>query len=116
MVFISTTGVDEANWSSAGFSGSEAFRLLPSAVRRNIGETALEIAELKREMHGVTEPAVASACGACLGACCRSGKYHFTVPDLLIHLALNEPVPAPSFTGGKCPYLGTDGCSMRPLL
>jgi hypothetical protein len=58
----------------------------------------------------------ASRCAACGGACCRSGKYHFSEVDLLVYLAAGRPLFAPLFDNLLCPYLGEGGCFMEPAL
>lgn len=56
----------------------------------------------------------ASQCAGCGGACCVAGKYHFTAVDLLVYLSTGEPLFAPLFDNGLCPYLAQDGCLIAP--
>ena len=55
-----------------------------------------------------------SHCAGCGGACCMSGKYHFTAVDLLVYLATGEPLFAPLFDNGLCPNLGEAGGMIAP--
>ena len=62
----------------------------------------------------VTGVDAASHCAGCRGACCVAGKYHFTGVDLLAYLVTEEPLFAPLFGNGLCPYLAEEGCLMAP--
>lgn len=53
-------------------------------------------------------------CACCGGKCCETGKFHFTVIDLLVHLATGKELFRPVFQGSFCPYLGSEGCLMDP--
>ena len=71
--------------------------------------------EQKRAMQAlVAQVDAGSHCAGCGGACCMSGKYHFTAVDLLVYLATGERLFAPLFDNGLCPNLGEAGCLMAP--
>ncbi len=53
-------------------------------------------------------------CAGCQGKCCESGKYHFTVIDLLVYLNDGKELFTPRFGNKRCPYLGEAGCLMDP--
>ncbi|MEZ4601535.1 MAG: hypothetical protein R2940_17240 [Syntrophotaleaceae bacterium] len=53
------------------------------------------------------------ACRHCSGACCDSGKNHFTLANLLAFLVAGEPPPKPDFSL-PCPFLGATGCRIEP--
>ena len=71
----------------------------------------------KRELHSLTADIGAERyCADCGGACCRTGKYHFSVVDLLVFLSGGEEIVKPSFQADCCPYMGKEGCQMEPSL
>lgn len=49
------------------------------------------------------------SCTDCDGACCRCGRHHFTLTNLLAFLLREEVPPAPDFDK-TCPFLGKAGC------
>jgi hypothetical protein len=69
----------------------------------------------KAELHALSAPAEPGVhCAACGGACCVAGKYHFSKVDLLVYLAMDEPLFEPCFDNGLCPYLSAEACLMAP--
>lgn len=56
----------------------------------------------------------AAVCAQCGGECCRAGRYHFTVIDLLAYLVHQRHLFSPSFDAGACPFIGAAGCLMEP--
>ena len=69
----------------------------------------------KEELHErVTASGADRLCHPCGGQCCFGGKHHVTIVDLLAHLALGAEIFSPCFGAPVCPYLGPDGCLMRP--
>lgn len=59
-------------------------------------------------------------CRECSGECCRFGKYHLTILDVLACLKDGTAIPEPDFdTPPNCPYGTTAGCSLsagyRPM-
>ncbi len=84
---------------------------------RKASVTALveAIKGVKEALHGIAEGvSVGEICAACGGECCRSGKYHVTVVDILVYLAEGREMFTPGFGPGRCPYLGGRGCLMAP--
>lgn len=88
---------------------------LPPAERAVLHAAVTTIMNRKKELHrlvgGVYDTGI---CGTCQGACCRSGKYHVTVVDILAFLLEEEPLFVPDFEQSGCPYLGDAGCLMSP--
>ena len=52
-----------------------------------------------------------TACAVCSGACCGSGRHHFTLTNLLAYLAEDQWPPAADFAC-SCPFLGETGCRL----
>lgn len=76
------------------------------------------IMNLKAEILGLALSAGSGdICRACQGECCRFGRYHVTLLDLmLIELAGLKP-PLPRFgEEGDCPYGNGSGCFFEPRL
>ena len=73
------------------------------------------LVEVKARVHAYAEQLqAADICASCGGECCVTGKYHFTVVDLLTYLREGKALFAPRFAFGRCPYLGDPGCLMEP--
>jgi hypothetical protein len=53
-------------------------------------------------------------CRECGGECCRFGRYHVSVLDILAYLKNNTELPVPDFsTTPACPYSDDSGCIMQ---
>lgn len=108
---------DREMWDDAVKVVRREYGELGDAVRSALAGMSAALRHEKRSLHALTADRGAEGlCAACMGACCRSGKYHFSVADLLVFLASGEEVFEPSFQAGSCPYLGMDGCLMEPSL
>lgn len=87
----------------------------PQESRPRLAALCGHLMELKLALQALADRAdAAERCAACGGACCVTGKYHVTPVDLLVYLLSGEPLFAPLFQSGLCPYLGEGGCLMRP--
>lgn len=87
-------------------------RLSPSR-RDQATKYAADVKACKSSLHAIVERVAAGdICAACGGECCMTGKYHFTVADLLVYLVDGTPLFMPRFSGGACPYRGEQGCLM----
>jgi hypothetical protein len=94
---------------------AEARQSLPERELARLGSLCTALMGCKVELQRIASRAdAASRCADCGGACCVTGKYHFTPVDLLVYLAAGEPLFVPLFENGVCPYLGVSGCLMRP--
>ena len=94
---------------------TDAFSALPEPDLARLRSLSSLVMEQKDAMQAlVAQVDAASHCAGCGGACCVSGKYHFTAADLLVHLATGAPLFAPLFDNGLCCYLGAAGCLMAP--
>jgi hypothetical protein len=105
----------EMKWHDAVGSTSRSFEALCAAKREEVERLCRLIMEQKRGMQGVVAQVdAASHCAGCGGACCVTGKYHFTPVDLLVYLVASQPLFQPLFGNGVCPYLAASGCLMAP--
>lgn len=90
---------------------SRTFQALPLARRARLAELTFALKEKKSLLQGIAEGGGgAETCASCGGACCVSGRYHFTAVDLLVYLVDGETLFTPRFASGLCPYLGETGC------
>jgi hypothetical protein len=107
---------DYAVWALAVDRVREELDGLPAAVCCQVGEIAEQICLTKERIHAFAESAGArEICRLCGGQCCARGKYHFTVPDLLVYFYQRETLFTPYFNRrDACPYLGSCGCFMPP--
>lgn len=108
---------DQEMWVAAVSVVCREYGELDDDVRAALAGMVSALRLQKRQLHSLTAGLGAEEyCAECGGACCRTGKYHFSVVDLLAFLASGEEIVEPSFQGGCCPYMGEDGCQMEPSL
>jgi hypothetical protein len=106
---------DRDKWRQAVAAVTSEFEALVPSLRERLRQLCESIMAAKSGVHAVTEAvSPATICAACGGACCASGKYHFTAVDLLVYLDSGHPLFEPSFGRGLCPYLGERSCLMEP--
>jgi hypothetical protein len=95
---------------------TEEFSRLAPFRRALVGEAAEAVKACKQALHTIVEGvAAAGICASCGGECCRTGKFHFTVVDLLVYLVDGRELFTPRFGQEACPYLGAPGCLMAPV-
>jgi hypothetical protein len=105
---------DLEKWNRAVSAVNREFALLPESLLAKLKNSLKTIKEYKRSVFRLTETVNAGQiCEACQGACCRKGKYHFTVIDLLVYLVEGKELFVPCFNNGRCPYSGDAGCLME---
>lgn len=106
---------DQEMWEDAVRLAKAEYDVLSESVKdrvRRIGET---IRQIKREIFSLADKSdINKTCAACGGLCCETGKYHFSVIDLLIYFSTGTELFGPSFREKPCPYLGDAGCLMEP--
>jgi hypothetical protein len=91
------------------------FSLLSAERREELGQLLADVGNIKEELCHLSDAAQGAAiCAACGGACCRAGRYHVTLLDLLAFLAAGETTVEPEFAPGACPFLGCEGCRIVP--
>jgi hypothetical protein len=106
---------DQEKWADAVMVVRREYGELSEEARAALAGMAAALRLEKREFHSLTAGMGSERlCADCMGACCRSGKYHFSVVDLLVFLSGGEEIVKPSFQVGCCPYMGKDGCQMEP--
>jgi len=82
-----------------------------------LANLSAEIMDLKaRHQTAAATAAANDVCAECRGLCCRFGKHHFTVVDLLVYLSAGRELFSPSFDNPVCPYHSGSGCLMEPSL
>lgn len=102
-------------WNLAVAAVGAGHAALPPDRKALVAGLAGAVREGKEALHAIAEGvSAAGICAACGGECCRSGKYHVTVVDLLVYLAEGRELFTPAFGQGRCPYLGDRGCLMAP--
>lgn len=108
---------DQQLWTAAVERLKADFHVLPQPLKRKLGELSAEITGLKARHQAVAATAAAGElCAECRGSCCRFGKHHFTVVDLIAYLTAGEELFRPSFDNPVCPYHSGCGCLMAPSL
>jgi hypothetical protein len=106
---------DRDKWQQAVAAVTSEYAALVPSLRKRLQTLCESIIAVKSAVHAVTETvSPAAICAACGGACCASGKYHFTVVDLLVFLDSGQPLFEPQFGRDLCPYLGERSCLMEP--
>ena len=106
---------DREAWHIAVAAVTEEFARLSPSRRAFVGEGAEAVKSAKQALHAIVEEVTAEGiCASCGGECCRTGKFHFTVVDLLVYLADSRELFTPRFGQEACPYLGVLGCLMAP--
>jgi hypothetical protein len=105
----------EKQWQEGVRGVTGAFSILSEPDLERLRKLSLTMVEQKRAMQALASRVDAALhCAGCGGACCVSGKYHFSAVDLLVYLATGEPLFTPDFGNGLCPYLGDPGCLITP--
>jgi hypothetical protein len=105
---------DREKWDGAVAAVKREFATLPGPLMAKLKISIETIKKYKRSVFALTEEVNAGQiCAVCRGDCCRKGKYHFTVIDLLVYLVEDKQLFVPCFTNGRCPYSGVAGCLME---
>jgi hypothetical protein len=111
------TVTDQQLWSAAVEQVKSDYHALPQALQEQLAELSAEIMVLKaRHQAGASTAAADQLCTDCQGVCCRFGKHHFTVVDLLVYLSAGRELFSPTFDNPVCPYHSGCGCLMEPPL
>jgi hypothetical protein len=100
----------EELWSAATGEVQRGYLSLPDIVRSELAEILDRVAGLKSSI--ATLAAADAECEKCGGICCRFGKHHFTVVDLLGYLNAEAELFSPDFENPICPYHSGYGCKM----
>lgn len=106
---------DAENWDRAVNWARKEYAALPASIVAKIAILLSNIKKMKTALHELNRSVEGETiCAICQGGCCLSGKYHFTVTDLLAYISDGKELFVPDFTRSHCPYLGKTGCSMDP--
>lgn len=106
---------DQQLWSAAVERVKADYRALPQALQEKLAELSAEIVVMKAKHQAAAAIADADQlCTDCQGICCRFGKHHFTVVDLIVYLSAGKELFSPSFDNPVCPYHSGFGCLMEP--
>lgn len=115
--YISWCDVDDLqNWQIAVATAQEEFRRLTGEQLAVVRSLVNRVIACKGELTAIFDALNGDAvCRLCRGECCRAGRYHFTVVDLVVYLTTAAELFQPRFNNGSCPFLGDSGCLMQPL-
>jgi len=106
---------DQDLWSEAVGRVTSELPALPLPAKEILSGLTSEIRSLKDEHQKlVAKFSTDSLCERCNGICCRYGKHHFTVVELIEFLVSERELFTPDFTNSVCPYIGVSGCLMEP--
>lgn len=105
---------DQEKWRQAVATVTHEYTALGPGLLARVAKCAEAVKSRKAGLHALTGMAGGrETCAGCGGECCLTGKYHFTVVDLLVYLAEGRGLFTPRFDNGRCPYLGDAGCLME---
>lgn len=108
---------DQQVWSAAVELVKADYQALPQALKEKLRELSAEVMVLKARHQAAAATAAADkVCADCQGLCCRFGKHHVTVVDLLVYLSVGRELFIPEFNHPVCPYHNGSGCLMEPSL
>ena len=115
ILLVPTAEDNMGKWCLAVASVAAEVRLLSQCDLITLAGLVDDVHSCKLALHAIVEAVdVGSICAQCGGDCCRTGKYHFTVVDLLVYLLKEKELFTPRFDRDLCPYLGQTGCLMPP--
>ena len=112
---------DQAAWEQAVAAARSSYATLSPATAAELDGLIEKIVQLKQKLvETVTAAGSSEICRNCGGECCRFGKFHVTVLDILAYLKNGVQVVIPDFSSNPaCPYSNASGCSMsagyRPM-
>ena len=112
---------DQAAWEQGLATAGSRYISLPPGIRTELDGLLEEIMQLKQNLVELVMSAGSEdICRTCGGACCRHGKYHVSVLDIMVYLKTGARQVIPDFsTNPACPYSDVSGCTMascyRPM-
>jgi len=102
-------------WNAAVNAVRKEVNSLTGPFLEKVGILLSDMKGLKKFLYELTKSVEGEAvCAICQGRCCETGKYHFTVIDLLVYIFDGKELFTPDFSSKRCPYLGCTGCFMAP--
>lgn len=107
---------DQLAWDKALAAARKSYSALEPATACALNNLIETIVHIKQQLVDLTTAAGSSQiCRECRGECCRYGKYHVSVLDVLAYLKYSADLVVPDFAAHPdCPYSGIDGCTMPP--
>ena len=107
---------DQQRWDRAVKAADSDYEHLTPETRLQLDALLGQIMRFKEDLVERTRAAgSASICRTCAGQCCRNGKYHVSVLDLLAYRSSGTEPVVPDFSAHPaCPYSGESGCRMPP--
>jgi len=106
---------DREKWDWGVAAVRKEYAGLSPLLKTRLSNCAAEIKSCKHSLHLIAgEVRAAEICAHCFGECCKSGKNHVKVVDLLVYLSDDREFFTPCFERVICPYLGDSGCLMGP--
>ncbi len=112
---------DQALWEQALAATRNIYARLPPGCATELDGLIEEIMRLKQNLvELVIAAGSANICQACGGECCRYGRYHVSVLDIMAYLKSGAEPLTPDFSANPaCPYSNLMGCTMaarfRPM-
>lgn len=112
--YLESAVTDQKLWPAAVERVTAEYHALPQSLKHRLAELSAEIMTLKaRHQASVSSAEADRLCSDCKGLCCRFGKHHFTVVDLIVYFSSNHELFNPYFDNPVCPYHGGSGCLME---
>jgi hypothetical protein len=107
---------DQAAWDQALTAAISSYDGFPPAIVEELNNLIETIFRLKEQLVELATTAGSTlVCRECQGECCRYGKFHVSVLDILIYLKIGTTPVTPDFsTHPACPYSDSTGCTMPP--
>ncbi len=107
--------IERVMWDIGIAAVRKEYGFLSPLLKNHLRKTAAAIKSFKQELYLAAEVAGAgAACATCFGECCKCGKNHVTVVDILVYLSDGAELFIPCFKQAVCPYIGKYGCLMPP--
>ena len=107
---------DQAIWDQTVTAVSDRYAGLSPDIAPELDRLIEQIISLKQHLvELVLSAGSADICRNCNGECCRFGKYHVSVLDVMAYLKTGDTLVAPDFSNHPfCPYSNASGCTMTP--
>jgi len=106
---------ESEKWNLGVAAVRQKYATLSPSLHTRLHKCAAAIKTCKEALNQIGEEVnAAEICAQCLGECCKSGKNHVSVVDLLIYLNDGMEILTPCFEQDICPYLGENRCLMGP--
>ena len=112
---------DQTAWEQAVAGAKLSYTSLSPATAAELDGLIDDIMLLKQNLVELAMSAGSGEiCRTCGGECCRYGKYHVSILDIMVYEKCAAEVVIPDFsTNPACPYSDVSGCTMascyRPM-